>query len=78
MTRVKMISGREFDQLFATGKSLRQLVGEIESADDKRSDQHQDGAAENEQDNDEPPRRNAVSDRNVRQPTKSQRDQTSR
>ena len=30
MTRIEMIGGREFDQFFATGKSLRQLVREIE------------------------------------------------
>ena len=35
VTGVEMIGGREFNQLFAAGKSLRQLVGQMKSADDK-------------------------------------------
>ena len=35
MPRVEMISGREFNQFFAAGKSFRQLVSQMESADHK-------------------------------------------
>ena len=35
VTRVEMISGRELNQFFAAGKSLRQFVSQMESADDK-------------------------------------------